>query len=152
MRSHGRGTRTEQDGLISPEQLARVSDANRTIDDLQNRLGQIATAVGQTQFSGDNTLLNTLEALQSAHTAVGGDYPYSGRSHTLALAGLTGLAGLWGLSQPGKRKTAPRPPRPRSSRASAGPPSTDPSSSPTWSRDPRPGGPWRRLRRREGKG
>ena len=102
------GTRTEQDGLISPEQLARVSDANRTIDDLQNRLGQIATAVaiGQTQFSGDNTLLNTLEALQSAHTAVGGDYPYSGRSHTLALAGLTGLAGLWGRSQPGKRKTA----------------------------------------------
>lgn len=102
MRSHGRGTRTEQDGLISPEQLARVSDANRTIDDLQNRLGQIATAVGQTHFSGDNTLLNTLEALQSANTAAGGDYPYSGRSHTLALAGLTGLAGLVGPQPAGQ--------------------------------------------------
>lgn len=102
MRSHGRGTRIKQDGLISPEQLGRVSDANRTIDDLQNRLAQIATAtaIGQTRFSGDNTLLNTLEALQSAHTAV------AGLSLQRARIRLTGLAGLWGRGQAGKRKTA----------------------------------------------
>ena len=86
-----------QDCLIPAEQLAKVSDANRTIDDLQARLGRIAAAIGNTEFSDDNTLTNTL----AANTAAGTSYPYS-TEVSLALAGLTALTGLWG-TRPGRQ-------------------------------------------------
>ena len=95
----------KRDGLITPDQMAKVQSANRMIDDLQSRLAQIATAIGRTEFSGHNTLLDNLEALQVANTAVGPLNPYSGQI-SLALTGLITVLGLYGNSQRSKRKKA----------------------------------------------
>ena len=94
----------KRDGLISPEQLARVSEAKRMIDELQNRLSRIATAIGGAEFSDDHTLSNTLAALRVAST-VAGTYPYSGHV-SVVLAALAAIAGLWGRRQATNRKLA----------------------------------------------
>ena len=94
----------KRDGLISPEQLAKVSTAKRMIDELQNRLSRIATAIGGAEFSDDHTLVNTLTALRTGGAAAGA-FPYGGQV-SLALLALTGIVGVWGRKQLATRKLA----------------------------------------------
>ena len=94
----------KQDGLISPEQLALVSEANRAIDDLKNRLARIAAAIGDTEFSDEHTMVNILTALRTGGAATGA-FPYGGPV-SLALLALTGIVGVWGRKQLATRKLA----------------------------------------------
>ena len=94
----------KREGLASPDQLVKVIDANRAIDDLQYRLARIAAAIGSTQFTDEHTMVNSLTAMRVAST-VAGTYPYSGHV-SVALLVLTGIAGLWGKNQLATRKLA----------------------------------------------
>ena len=94
----------KREGLASPDQLAAVSKINGAIDDLKNRLGKIAAAIGNTEFSDEHTMVNSLTAMRVAST-VAGTYPYSGHV-SVALLALTGIVGLWGKNQLATRKLA----------------------------------------------